>query len=396
MTLNDIIPKIKDFSRNQNLDTLRTIRVIDSAASFVFNQFGVPGYEMEYAFDFDEEQNVYSLPTGFGEIISLRYNNDELNKYGGFKYKPAEFLFERIKKTSSETRLCGVYTAGGIWQLVVLAKNSIASFPIDSFDYNNATNWVALNDATNISDDLYTYKEGSGSLRFDINVSLSGLNRASLKRTVTAQDLYAQKDVGHFKCWVYLPTITNFSSISFNWGSDASNYYKITVTNQEDGSAFVVGWNKLDFIWNGAIQVGSPNDHQITFYQFDFDYSSSFSSTNNFRIDYLRLSVPDKMILQYYTKYKGKNINGNYLTNFSSTTDSFLFGDFNPEIGDVLALHSAIILNPQLLVDDEYVRKLYKEYYTIFIRKYPRKRMMNLLFDPPIARSSSTSGDYSS
>jgi hypothetical protein len=102
------------------------------------------------------------------------------------------------------------------------------------------------------------------------------------------------------------------------------------------------------------------------------------------------------MILQYYTKYKGKDSSGNYLTNFSDATNSFLFGDFNPEIGDILALHSAVILNPQLLVDDEYVRKLYQEYYTILVRKYPRKRMMNLLFDPSVARSSSTSGDYSS
>jgi hypothetical protein len=393
MTLNDIIPKIKDFSRNQNLDNSRAIRAIDSASSFVLNQLGLPGYENEYSFDFDEDQNFYTLPTDFGEAISLRYDDDSLNKNGRFIGRTAEFLFSRIKRTASDTRLFGIYTAKGIWQLIVLAKNSKASFHIDSFNSNNSSNWVASNDATNITDDTNTYKEGAGSLRFDINVSLSGLNRATLKRTVTAQDLYSQKDVGHFKCWAYLPTITNFSSISFSWGTDASNYYKVTVTTQEDGSSFIVGWNKLDFKWSGATQVGSPNDHQITFYQFDFDYTASFTNANNFRLDYLRLNIPDKLILQYYTKYKGKDSLGNYLNNFSATTDSFLFGNFNNDIGDIIALHSAVILNPQILVDDKYVRQLYQEYYTIFVKKYPRKRGINFLFDPAVAKTSSSVSD---
>lgn len=390
VAISDIISKIKDFARNQNLEIERIIRAVDSASSFVLNQLGVPGYELEYTFDFDEEQNFYQLPAGFGEVISLRYEDDSLNKDGRFTYRTAEYLFERIETASADTRLFGVYSAKGAWQLVVLAKNSVASFPLDSFDYDNDTNWVASNDAENISDDNYTYKEGSGSLRFDVNVSLSGLNRATLKRTVTAQDFYSQKDVGHFKCWVYLPTVTNFTSISFSWGSDASNYYKATTTAQEDGSAFEVGWNKLDFAWSDATQIGSPNDREITFYQFDFDYTADFESVNNFRIDYLRLNVPDKMILQYYTKYKGKDNSGNYITNFSAVTDTFLFGDFNPEIAEMIALHSAVILNPQILVDDQYVRKLYQEYYTIFVKRFPRKRAMNFLFDPKIAR---TSGD---
>jgi len=393
MTLSDIIPKIKDFTRNQNLDESRAVRAIDSASSFVLNQLGVPGYEREYSFDFDEDQNFYALPVDFGEAISLRYDDDNLNKNGRFIGRTAEFLFSRIKRVASDTMLFGVYTAKGVWQLIVLAKNSKASLPIDSFDYDNSSNWVASNDATNITDDTNTYKEGAGSLRFDIDVSLSGLNRATLKKIVTAQDLYSQKDVGHFKCWVYLPTITNFSSISFSWGTDTSNYYKVTVTTQEDGSAFEVGWNKLDFKWEDAVQVGSPNDHQITFYQFDFDYTASFTSTNNFRLDYLRLNTPDKLILQYYTKYKGKDNSGTYLSNFSATTDSFLFGDFNTDIGDMIALHSAIILNPQILVDDKYVRQLYQEYYTIFVKKYPRKRGINFLFDPSVAKTSSSVSD---
>jgi hypothetical protein len=379
--VSDIIPKIKDLSRNQNLDDVRVIRAIDTASTFVFNQLGIPEHEFEYEFDFDSEQYYYTLPEGFGEFIFLRYKDDNLNNNNRFIYRPIEFIFEEMKTGKS---LFSFYNAKGIKQLVVIANNSISSLPIDTFDYNNLSRWVALNDATNISDDKYTYKEGTGSLRFDINTSLSGLNRASLKRIVAARDLYPQKDVGHFKFYLYLPTISGISSVSFNWGSDLSNYYKSTVTTQEDGSPFQVGWNNIDCKWEGAVQVGTPNDRNITFYQIDIDYDASFTSTNNFRVDYLRLKVPDKMILTYYTNYKARNSSGNYIKKLSDVSDEFLWGDTSPEIGDILALHSAIILNPQILVDDSYVRKIYQEYYTIFNKKFPRKRAMNFLFSPKI------------
>lgn len=386
--ISDIIILLKNYGRNQSLTDERAIPIIDSAADYVFSQMGVPGQEKEYTFDFFEDQPAYSLPADFGEEIYLRYEDDELNRNQSFSWRPGELLFQRIKTVSAWTMLFGSYVAAGIWQLFVLAKNSVAGAVLDTFDNNNDTNWIPSEDATNVTTDAFTKKEGQASLKFDVNVTLSGLHRASLTRTIQVTDLSTMRDLAHFKCWVYLPTITNFTSISFNWGNDASKYFKQTVMTQEDGSAFVVGWNKIDFIWLGATLVGSVNTQQITYLKFDFDYAAGFTSVNNFRIDFLRVLIPDKMILTYYTTNKGKTSLGAAIQVFTATTDEFLFGSFDPALKQLIAVQAAVILNPQILVEDESVKRIYNDFYKVFVRRFPRKRIKNLLFDPKVAKTS--------
>jgi len=388
VVVNDVLNKLKGYSRNQNLTDARGVSTIDSSANFVLNHFGFPGYETQYQFNFFEDQQTYNIPADVGDIITLRYADDTLNKDGDFIYKSPEFLWKRQDTVGKGTRLYSIYYGAGAKQLMVIANNSKASVPLDSFDYGNATNWVASNDATGIIDDTILYQEGGGSLRFDINTSLSGVNRATLTKTIPSTDYSPYSNVGYFKLWVYMPTVTNISDCSFAWGSNGSNYYRATVTTQEDGSAFVVGWNAISFTWLSAVVVGSPDPTEITFFEFDLDYAAAFTSTPYFHLDYLRLVVPDTMILQYYTLFKGKTTTGTPIYNFSATTDEFLFESFDPTIAELIAIHSAIILNPQIIVDDSSVRNLYKEYYTLFVKRYPRKRANNLVADPRTTKTS--------
>jgi len=383
ITVNDIYQLVKDYSRNTNLDESQAIRAINSACDFVFTQFGLPSQEKEYEFDFDEDQLTYSLPDSFGEAISLRFKDDSLNKYGRFSMRPVEYLYERANKISKDTRLFGIDSATGTWRLWVLGMNSISKLQIDSFDSNNSINWTASNDAENISDDTNTYKEGNGSMAFDINPAVSGLNRATLTRTNQSFDLKPYQDIGHFKCWVYLPNVTNFTSISFSWGSSASDYYKQTVTTQEDGTAFTVGWNKVDFPWKGAIQVGSPNLYGINRIWFDFDYTAAYTGGVNYRIDYLRINVPDTMILTYYIKYKGTDSGGTtYLENFTSLTDKLLIGNFDVGLTNLIAIYASLLIKPQLLQESNWIEKQLELFSKTYQRKYPRKRANNLVAIP--------------
>jgi len=263
----------------------------------------------------------------------------------------------------------------------------MASVPLDTFDSDNDTNWTASNDAENISDDTVTYMEGSGSLRFDIDTAASVNDRATLTTTVTGSDLSAYVDKGYFKVYCYLTNITDFTSISFNWGSDISNYYKTTVTAQQDGTAFEVGWNELSFAWLGATEVGTPDSTVLTKYWFDLDYEAGYTGGTAYRLDYLRLVVPDEMVLTYYTNYKGKTTGDAYLFTFTATTDKFLFGDIDPSLSKLVALEAAVLINPTILVEDKSVRTLYLEFSTLFKKRYPRKRARNLLAEPPIART---------
>lgn len=385
IAVSDAITKLKGYARNQNLEDARAITAIDSATAFVLNQIGAPGSEKEYSFDFDQDQVTYPLPVDFAEPISLRFKDDLLNqesKGGDFRWKPPELLFKRVKSVGPSTRLFSHYFGGSSRVLYVLAKNSTASLSLDTFDRDNATYWIPSNDATNVGDDTNTFKEGSASLKFDITPAASGLDRATLLRTGLNFNLLPYANKGLFKCYVYLQSITNLISISFKWMSSASDYFLRSVTTQEDGSPFVVGWNSLSFVWDGATEVGSPNAAAIKRFQFDFDYTPDYAGGVNFRLDNLRLVVPDPMILQYYSAYKGTDNAGTPIFRFSSPTDLFAFGDYATEILELIALHAAVLLNPQLLVDNASVKAAYNDFLELVRRRYPRKRVMNLLAEP--------------
>ncbi|MEM5784994.1 MAG: hypothetical protein QW469_00445 [Candidatus Aenigmatarchaeota archaeon] len=386
--VNDIYNLIKDYCRHENLDENKAIRAINSACDIVFNQIGIPSQEKEYVFSFDESQTTYSLPTDFNEAISLRYEDDKLNRYGRFMMRPVEYLYEKIGFVSSTTRLFGIDSASGSWRLFVLAKNSKASLLIDAFDINNANNWTALNDAENISDDRNTYQEGVGSLSFDINPTSSGLYRATLKRVGTEFNLKEYQNNGIFKCWIYLPAVNGLTSISFNWGSSNSDYYKQTITTQQDGTAFEVGWNEIAFNWNGAVQLGSPDLYNINTFWFDFDYEDTYVGGVNYRIDYLRIISPDNMILTYYTKYKGTDSEGTtYKENFTALTDKLLIGDFDVGLTNIIAIYASLLLKPQLLQESNWIKEQYALYVKTYQKKYPRKRANNLLTIPSLPKT---------
>lgn len=382
VTVANVLALLKDYSRNQNLTDARGIRTIDSATDIVFAEFGIPAQEKEYVFDYFEDQQVISAPSDFMEPISLRYQEDEQNKGQRFSFRPTELLFERQKHTDAFTRLWGQYNAAGLNQIYVLSKNTVAGISLESFDSNI---WTVGGDAINASIDTNIKKEGNGSLKFDVDVSASVLDRASLEYTISSVDMTTMQDVGHFKLWVYIPNITNFSSISMNWGT-STDYYKSTVTTQEDGSAFEIGWNQISCPWLDATVVGTPNPAAVTYLKLDFDYTAAYVDTQSFRVDYLRLSVPDKLIMTYYSTMRGKNNSNTAIDVFGATTDYFTFTD--PSVKQLIAIQAAILLNPQLLVDDQAILRTYKKLTTLFQRKYPKKKTNNLLFDPKIAKTS--------
>jgi hypothetical protein len=386
--VSDVITDVRNFARNQNLTDTRVISAINTAIDFVSAHLGLPGHERQYTFDYFETQPFVQAPSDFEEPISLRYDEDRLNRYNRFHFRPPEFLYERIDAVDSKTSLWSYEFSSGIKKLIVLSRNSTAGIMLDSFD-SSANDWIGSNDATNLENDAITYKEGAGSLRFDVNVSLSPNDKATLTRTFTnGFDLSTMNDQGYFFVDVYIPNITNFSSITLSWGSDAANYWAQTVTTQSDGSAFVVGWNTIALPWYGSSLIGTPDETHISWFKFDFSYTASYVSSTGFRIDYLIVRKPDKMIASYYTIYRGKNASGTYLSKFTDPTDVFLFGDFDPALRQLVSIHAAVVINPQILVENTTVSRLYSDFFTLYSRKYPKKRINNLMVDPSVTKTS--------
>lgn len=386
ISLSDIIPDIKDYCRNQNLTDARAIRAINRASEYVFSKYGIPSQEKKYNFYFDSTQQTYSLPEDFGEPLYLKFDDETLND-DAFEYRPITAIYERQDLVFGDTKLFSVEANQTGWRLFVLGKNSTSSQMIDSLDSDNDTNWAATLDGTNITDDLFIKKEGAGSLSYDIVVGTSVSDRATLARTFSTNfDFSSYSSHGAMNAWHYTQNITNLTSFTLKWGADASNYYYKVATTQFDGTAFAVGWNSLGWDWDTASTVGSPSNTAIKYFELDVDYTAAYTGGLSNRLDYLRLSFPDLMDLIYYTLYKGESSTGTDLYEFTATTDKFFFGPFDPAIRNFISIYAATLINPTILVDDRQVKEQMVAYEKALMKKYPRKRINNLLFTPKLIR----------
>jgi len=178
-------------------------------------------------------------------------------------------------------------------------------------------------DATNLTIDTVEFEEGGGCFNFDVDVSQSGNNRATIQNTdLTDKDLSSFEDLGSFLFRTYLPDVTYFSSITFYIGSDASNYWSGTVTTDYNGNAWAAGWNRVKVVWSAMTATGTPDASAITYIRFDFNYTGSQTDDTDFRIDDLKITRPEPLTFYYTSWYVGTDTTGaTPRTAFSATTD---------------------------------------------------------------------------
>lgn len=205
----------------------------------------------------------------------------------------------------------------------------LANILLNSCDaYNSNGTWVAntsTSDAANVATDTLYYRQGYGSVRFDIDVSQSVNDYAEVyNETMTAVNFNdpAVLNTGTFFVWVYLPSATNYTSFTVRWGSSNSDYYENTVTTQFGGNAFVQGWNLLGFDWTTATETGTPDNEAINYTLFRATFPSSFSDQTGLRIDWFVMREKFIADLHYYSDYLIADSSGTPKDTFSSSTDT--------------------------------------------------------------------------
>lgn len=164
---------------------------------------------------------------------------------------------------------------------------------LDNNAYNEDGTWAATLDATNVTTDNDEYKTGTGSINFDIDVSVDASNTAVLTNsTFTAVDLDDYEDTGRLRMWVYLPDVTYMTSINLKWGSSSTDTWDLTVTKDYKNHAFHDGWNLLEFNWasTSVTETGTPDASAVDYIKVTFTYSSRQDDDTDFRIDSIRIA----------------------------------------------------------------------------------------------------------
>jgi hypothetical protein len=192
----------------------------------------------------------------------------------------------------------------------------------------NDDTWEAVGDADNLVADLKEYKDGSGSLKFDIDESASAEDYAGVKNTAkTAQDLTDYEDRSYFILDVYLPTASAITGITLLWGSSEAAYWSLQATAPIDGASFQDGWNTVKFKWSDATQTGTPDVTAIVYYEVRLDYAAGIADQSNARVSNLRLDIREQIDLEYFSTHMVKTAAGAYQARFSDGTDVFLGDD---------------------------------------------------------------------
>ncbi len=203
----------------------------------------------------------------------------------------------------------------------------------------------ATSDAVNLVVDEVVTLTQSSNIKFDVDVSNSVNNYALIDITDFSDvDLTDYVGFGKFRFYMYIPSITELSSIELYWGSDSSNYYSKTTTTQADGSALAVGWNFIEIDASGATETGTVVDTAIDYLAIKVNYTASYTDQTGFRVESIAMYLPQAMKLSYFTYYLSQTSAGVFQEEMTATTGDQLL--LPRRFKTLIALMSVYYLKP--------------------------------------------------
>lgn len=190
-------------------------------------------------------------------------------------------------------------------------------------NYNQNGVWVGATAISNVATDAYEAFDFTSSISFDY----SGTSGTLTNSTMNLVDLRRFKNRSNVYLNVFLPSVTNFTSVTLRFGSSATSYYTVAATTDYLGDSIVAGqWAKLKFAWSNLTTVGTPNEVAINYIQIIITYSVNPSMTGC-RVENLFVSENVPIELEYYTNemVTDSGIKTQHFTDSADTDDNPLW-----------------------------------------------------------------------
>ena len=156
--------------------------------------------------------------------------------------------------------------------------------------------WAVGGTASGLAVNNTNFAQGAGSLQFNTTVGIGYIENS----TMNAIDLSDVVNQSSLFTWVYVPTGSQLTSVTLRWGSSSSNYYTETVTLNQQGNAFVNGWNLCQFEWSSASTVGSPDDTSISYARISL---VTTGTNTGILVNGLNSILGTVLNYEYYSKY---------------------------------------------------------------------------------------------
>ena len=352
-TISGIISKVDLILRdtsNNSVSAADRLLAISTAVQDIMGEFGFDHMNKTYSLSYLDTVNYYKLDTDITDLIEpidLRRGEGE-NVEQFTRKNPRELAIEiangetenafGIERKDRDTYL--VVNYGSPHQAILLHDcDSLTSNGTWAVDATNS-------DATNLTLDSVEFKQGNGSLNFDADVSQSGDNRATIENSdMAAVDLSDEENLASLVFRVYIPDVTNFSSVTGYWGSSSSAYWSGSATTDINSNAFVNGWNRIKVDWADATQTGTVDESAIDYLRFDLNYTGSQVDDTDFRIDDINMIRPETLTLFYQSAFLGTDTTGaTNRTAFSATGDIPFYSGMYDYFDNPVAYRAASIL----------------------------------------------------
>lgn len=332
-TVNSIINQVNSYigdTSNDRITAAERLQYITEATVWLQTQLDNDHSIKTYSVSFFDTLFSYKLNAAVTDIFegnALRRATTETDI--DMTRKDSRQVLTDISEDSSESSYALERRDGNLF-LVINHDSKYTALLVDSFDSltANGGTWQAdatNSDATNVAINTVDGSNNTtGCLSFDVDVSQSGNNRATIHNDdLTDEDLTDQKDLSSWIIDMSFPIVTYLSSVTFYWGSSSSNYYSVTQTTNYDGSAFTADFlNTLKFAWLGATVTGTPDDEAINYIRIDVNYTGSQADATSYKIDNLRLVRPEKLTFHYTSWNVGTDTTGaSQLKVFTATSD---------------------------------------------------------------------------
>lgn len=156
--------------------------------------------------------------------------------------------------------------------------------------------WSVGGGASNLTVNSQNYVVVLGALNFNLPNGAGYVENS----TMSSLDLTEFLNQGSLFIYVYMPTASQFTSVNLIWGSSSANYYSVTKTLTQQGTAFQNGWNLIQFPWLGATVVGTPDVTAINYVKVIYNTTAAQTAAG---LNDVAIILGNVLEYEYYSKY---------------------------------------------------------------------------------------------
>jgi len=346
-------------SSTDRVSAAERLQAISEACIWVQEELANDLQNYTYSLDYYDTINYYKVTSDIADLLEggdLRREKDK--QLQSFTHKSSREMAEDIAQGSGESSWTierkDTDTYVGVNHHSTYGSIQIGTLDSTTADSGTWTIDTTNSDATNLTSDTTEFKQGAGCLNFDIDVSQSANNRATIiNSTYGSMDWSSSEDLTAIVLRAYIPDVTDFTSFTVFWGTDSSNYWSATTTTDINSTAWVNGWNRFKVEWEDATATGSPDSSDIGWLRVDFNYGAGQGDDTDYRLDDWKLIKPENLTFHYITWKVGVDNADADIFKFAATTDVPYFSGMYDNIMYPVAHKAASIIFRNLRLKEE-------------------------------------------